>query len=257
MPKYMAHHFAPTHCFSKESMKKHFPLLIASACLATACATTTTPAPNPAVAVQPQAPQSETQTSEGTEQQPETPPGLTFNDIQPFANRVAWPDMPADQTPIYNIESGIDDGVWVEGKGYFKGSLDDLYADLTDIKVIGPNHLTEDIVRDAFVETPNQTTYVMHIKMKYVLSIAFDLGVTLDTLYDGQNRAGYLFHNEKIDGTSFIKMISTTIVAKALPNGMFSVEMQSLNKAAQDKEDECRKFIQNLFGYWAIRSQER
>lgn len=254
MPKYTAHRFAQIHCFSRDYMKNHLPILIASACLATACATTT-PAPNPAVAIQPQAPQNEA--AESTETQPETPPGLTFNDLQPFANRVAWPDMPTDQTPVYNIESGIDDGVWVEGKGYFKGSLDNLYADLTDAMVVGPNHLTEDIVRDDFVETPNQTTYVMHIKMKYVMSIKFDLGATLDTLYEGQNRAGYLFHDEKIDGTSFIKMISTTIVVKALPDNMFSVEIQSLNKAAQDKEDEARKYIQTLFGYWAIKSQER
>ncbi|MBR4984845.1 MAG: hypothetical protein IKY83_03765 [Proteobacteria bacterium] len=238
-------------------MKKLLPVLLATACLASACATTT-PAPNPAVAVQPQAPQAEAQTSESTDtEQPQMPPGLTFDDIQPFANRVEWPEMSADQTPVYQIQSGTDDGVWVEGKGYFKGSLDDVYADLTDVSIMGPNHLTEDIVRDAFVETPNQTTYVMHIKMKYVLSISFDLGATIDTLYEGQDRAGYLFHNEKIDGTSFIKMISTTIVVKELPDHMFSVEMLSINKATQDKEDECRRFIQNLFGYWAIKSQSR
>ncbi|MBQ8037464.1 MAG: hypothetical protein IJ268_10760 [Proteobacteria bacterium] len=240
-------------------MKKILPILIASACLSTACATTT-PAPNPALAIQPQAPEAQAgpdQSTDTEQAQPQTTPGISINDVQDFTPHTAWPDMPADHSPVYNINSGTDDAVWVEGKGYFKGSLDDVYADLTNVMIIGPNHLTEDIVRDEFVETPNRTTYTMHVKMKYVLSIKFDLGAIIDALYDGQTRVGLLYHNEKTAGTTFLKMISTTLVIKQLPDGMFSAEALSLNKATQDKEDEARKHIETLFGYWAIQSQSR
>ncbi len=182
-----------------------------------------------------------------------------MSQIQPFADRVSWPEFnPETATePVYEIKSGVGDNVWIEGKGYFRGSLEDVYRDLTDAMVIGPTHMTQDIVRDEFVETPDLTSYVMHVKMKYIFSIKFDLSASLRPIYSGMEQSGWLYHSEKTDGTTFIQMIDDTIVIEALENGWFKVEMQSLNEATKNKEDEARGHVEALFGYWAEASGGR
>lgn len=182
-----------------------------------------------------------------------------MSQIQPFADRVSWPEFnPETATePVYEIKSGVGDNVWIEGKGYFRGSLEDVYRDLTDAMVIGPTHMTQDIVRDEFVETPDLTSYVMHVKMKYIFSIKFDLSAALQPIYSGNEQGGWLYHSKKTAGTTFIQMINDTIVIEALENGWFKVEMQSLNEATKNKEDEARGHVEALFGYWAEASSGR
>ncbi len=177
-------------------------------------------------------------------------------DVQHFADRVAWPDLTAEGV-IYNIESGIDDGVWVEGKGFFCGTLDDVYSDLTDKKIIGPTHMTQDIERDEFVETPDKTSFVMHIKIKYGLTIKFDLSAELIPLYTQYKKSGILYHSEKSSGTTFIKVISETILIEQMENNWFSAEFISVNVATQDKLDEARQHLENLFEHWKEASKTR
>lgn len=181
------------------------------------------------------------------------------SDVQHFANRVEWPVFPTEEgvTSAFKIESGISDNVWIEGKGYFRGTLDDVYSDLTDEKIIGPTHMTQDIVRDEFVETPEKTSFVMHIKMKYVLTIKFDLTAELIPLYTKKEKSGLLYHSEKTSGTTFIKVISETILIEQLENGWFSAEFISINVATQDKLEEARSHLEMLFNYWAEASKTR
>ena len=234
-------------------------LAFISAVFFTGCATT-----NAANQAKPVIVQSAPNVAEGGENNElaEPLPEPQLSAVQRFANRVEWPEVPSacgvmGQTSAFNIESGVDDGVWVEGKGYFRGTLDDVYRDLTDEKIIGPTHMTQDIERDEFVETPDKTSFVMHIKIKYGLTIKFDLSAELIPLYSQYEKSGLLYHSEKTSGTTFIKVISETILIEQLENGLFSVEFISINVATQDKLDEARQHLEKLFGHWKEASETR
>lgn len=178
-------------------------------------------------------------------------------EIAPFANRIEWPQTPeSPDMPAFNMDSGADDQVWVEGKGYFKGTLDEVYADFIDPLIIGPIHLTKNIVRDQFIETEYKTSYVMHVKMKYIMTIEFDLSVTIEKIYDGDQYIGLLYKSEKTAGTRFIETISDTILVKKLDDDRFSVEFSSINIATMDKEDEAREHLEVLFEYWKNKPQQ-
>ena len=191
-------------------------------------------------------------------QQPASTSGTTdllkrMADVQEFTH-VAWPTKPDLQGNRCDsvIESGInDEGVWVEGRGYFKGSLDKVYDDFMDPNVMGPTYMTKDIVVDHVEKSPVLSTYTMHIKMRYIMSVEFDLGVSIDGLYDGEgNRVGLLYRSWKTDGTRFITRIDEAIVIRQLEDGWFSAEFQSLNVATMNKEEETRKHLESLFAHW-------
>ena len=179
---------------------------------------------------------------------------LHESDLQPFANRIQWPEKPVsdDAQPAYVIESGVEEGVWLEGKGYFKGSLPDILKTLTNPKIMGPTYLTDDIVVDEYRESDVLTTFVMHVKMRYIMTVEFDLSVSIEAIYDAEdNIVGYRYHSSKQSGTKFITRIEENIIAKKLDDTWFSVEAQSINEATMNKEKETRKHLETLFGYWS------
>ncbi len=236
----------------------HFKISIIFSTLAivlmfTGCATTKTDTGSPAISV----PQIQSESQEQDVSEP--PKGIQMSSTQPFANRVEWPQVPenVDKSAAFNITSGTGDDVWVEGKGYFYGSLEDVYLDLTNEQIIGPTHMTRDIERAEFTQTELKTSYVMHIKMKYVLPIKFDLTATLEPVFENGELAGYLYHSEKTAGTTFIKVISDTLLVKKLDNNMFSAEFLSVNKATQDREEEARGHAETLFSYWDEAGKKR
>ena len=221
----------------------------------TGCATTSKQVAKPTIFVE--TPVQAAQTDEA--HAVEVPAGKQIADVQAFANRVEWPEMPVDpeMKSAYLIKSGTEDMVWVEGKGYFKGSLQDVYKDLVDPMIIGPIHMTKDIVQDKLEQTDLATTYVMHVKVKYILTVEFDLTATLEPIFDGNTQVGWLYQNEKTSGSSLLSVISTYILVRALDNGWFSAEFLSLNKAAQNKESESRGHLEALFGYWEEAAKTR
>ena len=179
---------------------------------------------------------------------------LKLSDIPEFAARVTWPafDATTAQKPEYIIKSGVEDGVWVEAKGYFKRSLEDVYKDLIDVQIMGPTYMTKDIVQKELVQNPVLTTYNMDIKLKYIMTVEFSLGVRIEALY-GEDDAigGYKYNSSKLSGTSFITTIDEQIVIRSIDNGWISVEFKSLNEATMNKENETRKHIESLFERWA------
>lgn len=202
-------------------------------------------------------PASDTAQTDATEIQAEAAPVRQIADIAPFANRIEWPSLSeAAKAPVYQLKSGADGQVWVEGKGYFKNHLDGIYADFIDPLVIGPIHMTKNIVRDQFVESENKTSYVMHVKMKYIMTIEFDLSITVEKLYDGDQYVGLLYQSQKIAGTRFIETISDTILVKKVDDNFVSVEFSSINVATMDKEKEAREHLEYLFEYWKNKNLE-
>ena len=181
-------------------------------------------------------------------------------DIQPFASRVQWPERPAspDAQPVSVIDSGVnDDGVWVEGKGFFKGTLDDVYETLINPEIMGPTYLTKNITVDDVKKSAVLTTYTMHVKMRYIMSVEFDIGITIDALYDAdENVIGYRYKSTKLSGTRFITRIDEMIVVKKIDDTWFSVELQSLNEATMNKEKETRQHPESLFRYWSTGQTE-
>ncbi len=178
---------------------------------------------------------------------------LKDTDIQEFASRVQWPefDLSTAQAPVFTIDSGVNDGVWVEAKGYFHIPLDQIFQDLTDVQVMGPTYLTNDIVQKDLVNNQVLTTYTMDIKMRYIMSVEFSIGVRIEAFYDAQGQLkGYVYQSNKSDGTRFITRIDESLVVRQLENNWFSVEFQSLNVATMNKEEETRKHIESLFDRW-------
>lgn len=178
---------------------------------------------------------------------------IRADEIAPFASRVAWPD---DKTG-YAVESGVtDEGVWVEGKGYFWGTLDEVYRDFLDIRLMGPSYLTDDIAASDVHTSDVLTTYTLHIAMRMIFSVEFSLSVRIDSLYDDAGRrVGLRYASRKIDGTKFIQKIDEVIVVRAIDEGRFSAEFRSLNQATMNKEKETRKHIDDLFARWAAHPQ--
>lgn len=178
------------------------------------------------------------------------------SDLQPFAERIQWPEKPvlddADSQPSYVIDSGVDGGVWLEGKGYFRGTLEDIFKTFINSEIMGPTYMTKDVVVDEYKESDVLTTYVMHVKLRYIFTVEFDIAVTIEAIYDSEdNIIGYRYSSSKKSGTSFITRIDENIVAKKLDDNWFSVEAKSLNEASMNKEKETRKHFETLFGYWS------
>ncbi|MBQ9817659.1 MAG: hypothetical protein IJM59_09415 [Proteobacteria bacterium] len=234
----------------------HLSIISVAACILAGCATTQNAEPKTTI-TSAAVPATQTTTEPATTQT--AVPHLQISDFQPIANRVEWPAAPAPETtvPTSNIQSGVADNVWVEGKGFFRGTLQDVYNDLTDVMVIGPTHMTQNIERDEFVQTDALTSYVMHVKMKYILSVEFDLTAKLEPVFDGETQVGWFYQSDKTAGTRFIQMISDSIIIRQIENGWFSVEMRSLNQATQDKEKEARAHVETLFSYWQEASAAR
>ena len=132
-----------------------------------------------------------------------------------------------------------------------------MYGDFVEPQIIGPVHLTKDIKLDHFVESETATTYVMHVKMRYIMSIEFDLSARVTPLMSEGRRTGWVYQSQKTSGTRFIEKISDRIVVRALEGDWFSVEFQSLNRATMDKEAEARGHLESLFGHWDARTQSR
>ena len=178
------------------------------------------------------------------------------SDLKPFADRIQWPEKPAlddaNAQPSYVIESGVDEGVWLEGKGYFRGTVEDIFKTFINYEIMGPTYMTKDVVVDEYKESEVLTTYVMHVKLRYIMTVEFDVGVSIDAIYDSEdNIIGYRYSSSKKSGTRFITRIEETIVAKKLDDNWFSVEAKSLNVATMNKEEETRKHLETLFGYWS------
>lgn len=188
--------------------------------------------------------------------QPSPSARKTAADIAPILEHVTATTT-LDAPPV--IDSGTDDdGVWVEGSGIFTGSLDDVYSDLVDPLVIGPVHMTKDIAISDFASSNTRTTYVMHVKMRYILSVEFDLTALIEPFYDDiGNQIGWTYTSEKLSGSRFLTKVTTRLIVRKHGDNAFQVDFKSENVATMNKEAEARKHLETLFDYWKNKSLER
>ncbi len=230
-------------------MKRHYFNHLAAAAVwsfcgltAVSCATTQ-PSPMP-----------ETAAAEQTAAVPSA--AKTAGDIEPILQHIA---AATGDNPQPVIASGVgDEGVWVEGTGVFAGTLAQVYGDLADPLVIGPVHMTKNISADNFQTEQSRTTYVMHVKMRYILSIEFDLSARIEPFFDGGgHQIGWTYLSEKTAGSRFLTKVTTKLTIEAIGPNAFRVDFRSENVASMNKEAEARKHLETLFDYWKTQSQTR
>ena len=181
--------------------------------------------------------------------------GVDVHDLSPLATRVQWPERPTTGYAAYRIASGKENGVWVEGRAFFRRTLDAIYGDLITPQIIGPLHMTNDFDQSGLSETPEHTAYVLHVRMRYIMNIAFDLTWQIVPIVSNGLRVGYEVRGEKTEGSRHIERISNRFIILQLDDEWVSVEVQSLNRATMDKEDESRAYVEGLFARWEALSQ--
>ena len=222
-----------------------FIALLAFAACAAGCATTQPAQPAHTIPVIAQ---------DATQQTPPQPKSAAS--VAPILKHVS--SVTSLNTPP-TIASGTDDeGVWVEGSGVFSGSLADVYDDLIDPLVIGPVHMTKNITMSDLQASETRTTYVMHVKMRYIVSVEFDLAALIEPFFDENGeQIGWTYVSEKIAGSRFLSKVSTFLIIRKTENDAFQVDFRSENVATMDKESEARRHLETLFDYWKNKSIER
>lgn len=248
------------HSTQKSIHRPFLAALIASLCLS-ACATTGN-IQNPVQSENPIASCDNTTTeNESIDSTTLDKKKLQTTDILPILKHISPSVLTPNAVPTeptMKIQSGKDDdGVWVEGTGFFYGTLSQVYDDLTNPLVIGPVHLTKKITADSWNRSENKTSYVMHVKMRYIMSIEFDLTALLRPFYDGETLRGWTYISEKTAGTRFLTKITTRVLVEAVSDNAFRVDFHSENEATMDKESEARAHLEALFQYWMNASQSR
>ena len=212
--------------------------------LISGCSTTHAPAP---IAYPQTAPEDVPVFSQQTAEQ-----GIQKSTLTPITSLSSPPARPqAGLCASSAIESSADDGVMIQGKAYVRRTLPEIYRDLTTPEITGPRHMTNDFVMDAFVETPLETSYTLHVKMRYILSIEFDLEWRIEPVFDNGKHVGYVAQTHKTAGTRYITEITNRIHAIETEPGLFEIEMTSFNRASMNKEEEAKAYVVGLFDYWA------
>ena len=172
----------------------------------------------------------------------------TLSPITTISTLPAIPEENACATSV--IESTAEDGVLIQGIAYLRSSLPELYRDMTTAEVIGPRHMTNDIVQDAVVETPLETSFTLHVKVKYILTVDFDLEWRIFPVFDDGKHVGYVAEAHKTSGTRYITEITNHVQVLEVEPGLFKLEITSFNRATMDKEEEAKGYVTGLFEYW-------
>ncbi len=177
--------------------------------------------------------------------------GIQKSTLTTLTTNIEWPAMPGvDECATNIVTSAADDGVLVQGRAYVRRSLDDIYGDLITPLIIGPVHMTTDIVMKSIEETPLKTTFVLQNTIKYIMTIDLELTWTIEPVFENGRRVGYYGTAEKTDGSWQIKQISNKLQILEVEPGIVSVEITSFNRAAMNKEEESKTYVTKLFDFW-------
>lgn len=166
-----------------------------------------------------------------------------------FETRVVWPEFDighADKA-VYAIESGSNsEGAWFEGKGYFRGTIEQFVRDMNEPLVMGPSNVTQALSRRNGLDDETKHHYDLHVEMDYIFTIEFDITVDIDVKPDGIH-----YESHKTNGTSVIKRLDEIIVINKVSDGWFSIAFQSRYEALVVKEKETREHFEELFARWS------
>ena len=178
--------------------------------------------------------------------------GIQKSSLSSFTTLVQWPDRPPENDcASFVVKNEVNDGVLIEGRAYVRRTLDDIYGDIITPDIIGPVHMTREITRDAFEETPLKTTFVLHSRIKYIITLDLDLTWTIEPVFENGKRVGYYATAEKTGGTGQIKQISNKLQILEIEPGLVSAEISSFNKAIMNKTEESKAYVTMLFDVWS------
>lgn len=177
--------------------------------------------------------------------------GIQRSALSPLTTLTQSPELPGEDVCATSvIESNAGDGVLVQGIAYIRSSLPELYRDMTTAEVIGPRHMTNDIVQDLFEETPLLTSFTLHVKVKYILTVEFDLEWRIEPVFEDGKHVGYVAEAHKTSGTRYISEITNHVQVLEVEPSLFKLEITSFNRATMDKEEEAKGYVTGLFDYW-------
>ena len=165
-----------------------------------------------------------------------------------FNTRVPWPefDSATAEKAVYAIESGSNsEGAWFEGKGFFRGNIEQFVRDMNDPLIMGPSNVTKALSRRNATDGDVKHRYDLHVEMDYIFTVEFDLTVDIDVSADGIH-----YESHKTNGTSMIKRIDEIIAIRKISDDWFGVAFQSRYDALVVKERETREHFEELFARW-------
>ena len=187
---------------------------------------------------------------------------LKLADLKPIVQKVHVDDEmgnpkatePNAEFPaVYNLTNGeeADHSIYVEGKGYFSGNAESFYETLTKSEWTGPIFLTKSITIEDLKSSPEGTTFIMHIGKGNGFEETFDIGVTIDTIYDENDKIiGRKYHSQKIGGSNSIQKADTEISIYQFGPVQTLIEYRSVYQAPMINSENARKGMDVLFDHW-------
>ena len=187
---------------------------------------------------------------------------LKLADLKPIVQKVHVEDemgnskatKPNAEFPaIYNNTNGEEDdhSLYFEGKGYFSGLAGEFYKALSKPALTGPVFLTKNITIEELKSSEDGTTFIMHVGKGDGFDEAFDLGVTIDTIYDNNNKnIGWKYHSQKIGGSESIQKADTDILIYQFGPVQSLIEYRSVYQAPMINSENARQGMSALFDHW-------
>ena len=172
-----------------------------------------------------------------------------------FESKVEWPkvNLYTAKDAVYRMDSGSDlQSAWFEGKGYFRGKPDDIFMDLLDPMVMGPSNVTQSIEKKNASELDKSIRYQMHIEMTEVITIGFDISVSINYELNQRGEKSVIVYKSELmpGGSSVMKSMHEMIYIEALNDNWYRVFYQSEYSAFVVKEKETHAHFVQLFDRW-------
>ena len=202
------------------------------------------------------------------------PKRLHISDLKIIADRVHVDDMDGIEEPdidkavepffefpaMYNNNNGQnedDSSLWAESKGIFAGKAKDFYEALTKAEVIGPVSLTKNVTIDDLKQSDDGATYVMRIGKGDGFEDAYDMGMTIDSIYDKKERqVGWRLHGQKVGGSDNVAKSDLDILIYQLNANNCHIEYRNVIKGKPFSDDGIIQDRSRLFDNWAQISQK-
>ncbi|MFA5623955.1 MAG: hypothetical protein WC966_02710 [Bradymonadales bacterium] len=216
-------------------MQRSIWLFLSLAIFSVACTTTHTPPPSVA-------------THKNMEKGADKSGEAELHEPISIATHCHWPELlPNGEFPqVLSVVSGTDDGVWAEAKGYLFMPLEDVVARFKIADVVAPVHMTDNYTLENYRESDGVTEFDLRLVVKYILSVEFVLTWSIEPFKENGNPA-YEIIAYKSSGTKHISEISHHILLRKLEDNLSSIELRSVTRAAMDKEEESREYVEGLF----------
>ena len=175
-----------------------------------------------------------------------------------FESKIEWPKVnlyKADHA-VYRMNNSENSRIRSEGKGYFLGKPDNIFADMLDPAVMGMSEIAQSIEKSHVVESGNSVFYDMNYWMRENHSDkdTFDFAVSVSVSYEQDHRGGIkriVYKSKRMPGGSLpMFLMHEMISVEALNDNWFSISYQSEYDAFNIEKKDVRNHFRQLFERW-------